>query len=413
LTAVAAGLDRIEALLQRDPAEIDADASRRFFEIARPFERQLVLFGAGQLGRITLEGLHRAGADPVAFADNNVALHGSRLEGVPVVSPEEAAGRWKSRATFVVTVYNVSAPFLQLRRAGAERIVSYAYLFAFHRDHLLPFMCLGPAAEVMAHAAEIREAYGFMADERSRQEFIRQLERRLFIGFDEPRSLTPGDHEREYFPEDVYAPLDDEVFVDCGAYDGDTIRRFLQLRNSRFERIVALEPDPSTFTRLQAFVGTLPPEQAAKIRTERLAVLDRRASLSFHASGSVVSGAKADGDIRVDADTLDHILSHERPTLIKMDLEGGEPEALDGARQTTRRNGPILAVCVYHRAGHLWKLPLLMHQLAPEHAMFLRAHSEDCWDVSCYLVPRGRLSRVIPNATSADRGCGADISRKV
>lgn len=354
------------------------------------------MFGAGQLGRITLDGLRRAGIEIIAFADNNAALRGSRVDGVPVLSPEDAVGRWKSSATFAVTVYNVSVPFSQLRRAGAERIVSYAYLFAAYHDHLLPFMCLGPAAEVVGHAAEIREAYGLMADEKSRQEFIRQLERRLFIGFDEPRPLTPGDHEREYFPEDVYATLDDEVFVDCGAYDGDTIRRFLGFRDNRWARIIALEPDPTSFRRLESFVAALPTEPSGRIRLERMAISDHKGSMAFAASGSVVSSVSSHGSIRVDVDNLDSLLSSETPTLIKMDLEGGEPEALYGARATLRRSRPVLAACIYHRSDHLWALPRLIHELAPEHTLFIRAHSEDCWDVSCYAVP---LERTFPSHT--------------
>jgi FkbM family methyltransferase len=387
---VVSGLDRIAALLERDPTEIDADARRRFFEIARPSGGQLILFGAGQLGRITLRGLRLAGAEVVGFADNNAALHGSRVEGVSVLSPAEAAARWKAQATFVVTAYNGSAPFAQLRRAGAERIVSYAYVFAAYRDHLLPFMCLGPAVEVMSHAAEIREAYGLMSDDRSRQEFIRQLERRLFIGFDQPRPVPSGDHEREYFPEDVYVPIDDEVFVDCGAYDGDTIRRFLLLRGNRWARIIALEPDPASFKRLESFVAALPDECSRRIRLERSALSYRKGSIGFAASGSVISNVSSVGGIRVDADTLDSLLSSETPTLIKMDLEGAEPEAIRGAHSTLSRSGPVLAACVYHRADHLWTLPLLLHDLAPEQALFIRAHSEDCWDTSCYSVPRTR-----------------------
>jgi len=391
LTSAVANADRIESLLQKDPAKIDEDASRRFLEIAGPFDRQLVLFGAGQLGRITLKGLRKAGIEPLAFADNNTTIHGSQVEGVPVISPEEAARRWSPRATFVVTVYNVSAPFSQLRRCVVERIASYADLFAAHRDYLLPFMCLGPSAGVLAHAGNIRAAYALMADEKSRKEFIRQLERRLFIGFDEPHPLSEGEHEHEYFPEEVYAPLNDEVFVDCGAYDGDTLRRFLQFRGDRWAKIIALEPDPASFKRLGAFVKGLPASQSQKIRIERVAVSDRRGLLAFDASGSVVSSARADGHLRVEAETLDSLLSYENPTLIKMDLEGAEPEALRGARATLQRSRPVLAVCVYHRPAHLWDLPILIREMAPEQTLALRAHSEDCWDASLYAISPGRV----------------------
>ena len=40
-------------------------------------------------------------------------------------------------------------------------------------------------------------------------------------------ALSPGLDARDtYFPMDLLSPSDEDVFVDCGAFDGDTIRSF-------------------------------------------------------------------------------------------------------------------------------------------------------------------------------------------
>jgi FkbM family methyltransferase len=383
--------ERLEELLGGNAPGFAESARRRFERAAGAHSSRIVVFGAGPLGRVVLAGLERSGLRALAIADNDTARQGTCVEGVPIVSPAEAVSRWRGEAVFIVAVYNAAAPAAQLRREGAERITSYAHLFASRPNEFLPFMCLGDPEEVLSHAAEIRRAFDLMADEESRREFVTQIERRLFVGFDDhERPQTPEQRDSEYFPRDVYDPADDEVFVDCGAYDGDTIRRFLRRRNGRFGRIIAVEADPGSCERLRGYVRSLAPDAAGRIRVEQTALSDGSGMVAFDDSGSVVSAVRTGGHLEVRADTLDSILDGERPTVVKMDLEGGEPEALAGAAGTIREYAPVMAVCVYHRADHLWRLPLTLAEASPEYRLYLRAHAEDCWDVSVYAVPKRR-----------------------
>ena len=78
----------------------------------------------------------------------------------------------------------------------------------------------------------------------------------------------------------------------------------------------------------------------------------------------------------------------------EVDIEGFEVDALQGARETIQRQAPVLAVCVYHRQDHLWRIPLLLSSLRDDSAFFLRPHNEEGWDLLCYAVPRARLTGV-------------------
>ena len=69
-------------------------ARNAFDSAASPFERRLVLFGAGGFGRQTLQGLRQCGLEPLAFADNNSQLWGKTVEGIPVYSPKDAATKF-------------------------------------------------------------------------------------------------------------------------------------------------------------------------------------------------------------------------------------------------------------------------------------------------------------------------------
>jgi len=84
---------------------------------------------------------------------------------------------------------------------------------------------------------------------------------------------------------------------------------------------------------------------------------------------------------------LDEVLQGFAPDFIKMDIEGAEPQALRGARRLIETNRPALAVCVYHRAAHLWQIVLELHSWRLDYDFFLRAHGFNGFDWVLYARP--------------------------
>jgi hypothetical protein len=76
-----------------------------------------------------------------------------------------------------------------------------------------------------------------------------------------------------------------------------------------------------------------------------------------------------------------------------MDIEGAEIDALNGASEAIKRFRPILAICVYHKPDHLWKVPLLISTYSDDYSLFLRPHDEEGWELVLYAVPPERLLR--------------------
>ena len=87
---------------------------------------------------------------------------------------------------------------------------------------------------------------------------------------------------------------------------------------------------------------------------------------------STVSKICADGNVSIQLDTIDHICPDA--TFIKMDIEGGEVDALLGGAKTIIKNKPKLAICIYHNASHLWEVALCVKKFVPEYRIFLRQH---------------------------------------
>jgi FkbM family methyltransferase len=193
-----------------------------------------------------------------------------------------------------------------------------------------------------------------------------------------------------YFPKDLFALSAREVFIDCGAFDGDTIASFLAVTGGQFLAIAAFEPDPENYAKLNRATGKLGASIRGRIAMFPKAVGESDGVVRFNACGTDGSSAGA-GESEVESAALDSALhSFAEPTVIKMDIEGAEPSALRGAARTIARHSPILAVCAYHQQDHIWRIPALIHSINPEYRLYLRPHRIEGWDSVCYAVPPER-----------------------
>ncbi len=95
--------------------------------------------------------------------------------------------------------------------------------------------------------------------------------------------------------------------------------------------------------------------------------------------------------MEVEAIAFDRFLGNRRPTFIKMDIEGAEPDALAGVSRHIRDDAPILAISCYHRQDHLWSIPRLIIRSTRGYAFFSVPHDLEGWDLVCYAIPRSRL----------------------
>src|SRR5689334_9922963 len=130
--------DTLTSSLAVSPDVLDHRALHLFErESGRPYPAPLVLCGAGRLGRIALAGLARADVVPLAIADNDPALAGTRIDGCEVTSVEAAVRRYGRDAVFITAVYTARPLRQQLTSLGA-RVASSRAVFFQHAQVFLP-----------------------------------------------------------------------------------------------------------------------------------------------------------------------------------------------------------------------------------------------------------------------------------
>jgi FkbM family methyltransferase len=383
----------LEELLSEGVEKARAREKAAFDELAGPFSRAIVLFGAGNLGRRTLAKLREQGIEPLAFLDNNSARWGTAIDGVEVLSPSEGANRYGTSAVFVITVWGalgvdrMKTRVEQLRKLGCLRVCSFATLYWKYSDTLLPHYAVDLPHLVYQEADQVRQGLRVWADNASKREYLAQLRWRLTMDFD---CLPEPVGHAIYFPKDICALRQDEVFVDCGAYDGDTIRLFLEQSQSMFQRLIAFEPDAANFEILKKSVAVLETNVRNRIHLRHAATSNENGRVLI-AEGNGAASSIGRGDSEVDAVALDH--EGIPTTYLKMDIEGAEAASLNGAAQTIRQHSPVLAISAYHRQNDIWNIPLLIQSINPNYSFFLRPHLLEGFDLVCYGIPHDRLIR--------------------
>ncbi len=344
------------------------------------------------MGRRTLRGLRKLNIEPLAFCDNNPLLWGEKVEGVRVFSLPEAAAKYGRDAVFVITIWGGRATDTmadrerQLRGVGCERITHFGLLYWKHGDAFFPHYAANAAHHLLEQRDDVSTCAALWSDDFSRREYMAQLRWRLHFDFDGLAAPVPGPI---YF-RDEFRPLSDrERFVDCGAFDGDTVESFIHHSNGEFEQVFAFEPDPLNFAKLAESVSQT--DYRDRIKIESAAVGSTVCEVPFTGGGSEASAAGT-GDLHVRCIALDEYLAEEEPTFIKMDIEGFELEALAGARKIIEEQTPTLAICSYHAQDHLWKIPLQIRSYNPSYDFYIRPHLHHVWDLVCYAIPKTRLS---------------------
>lgn len=385
-------LPPLSVLLDEPLASVHDREAHTLERLLATHANRVVIFGCGGLGRSAIAKLRELGVTPLALCDNNQSLWGTTIDGIPVLSVPQASTSFGPDALFVVAVWNPHHWFGEasntLKAHGARTVVPYLPMYWRFPTGFLPVYLLNDLPHHVYEAkADVLAAESLWADTLSLQIYRANIHYRA-LG--DPSFMPPRPAENTYFPPDIFTCAPHERIIDCGAFDGDTIKLVLSRCATNLDAIYSLEGDPVSFARLEAFVASLTPETQTKIHLIQGAVGRERSIVRFTSDGGTGSHMGSEAGIDVECYPLDHLNLAGPVTMIKMDIEGAEYDALIGGRGVILRDKPILAVCVYHIQHDLWRLPLLAHELLPDHKLYLRAYEGDGFQTVLYAVPPSR-----------------------
>lgn len=201
------------------------------------------------------------------------------------------------------------------------------------------------------HRRNFKEVYETLEDDQSKE----CLKAFLYAKIEEKSSyLYPYIVTPQYFFEsNMWRIETDEILFDAGAYDGDSIRDFLNAADGKYKKIIACEPDKGNMKKLQEFIKT---ENLKNINTVCKGLADGQKLLKYNSTGTMMSVIAEEGKEEIQVDSIDNILEDAPVTIIKMDIEGYEKEALLGAKQTIQKYKPMLFISAYHKKDDLFSI---------------------------------------------------------
>lgn len=235
---------------------------------------------------------------------------------------------------------------------------------------------------VRRHSDAMQQAYDLMADERSREVFLDTVRFKLSGKLEYLRRSESG---KDDVFENILKPTGNEHFSDLGAYNGDTIRELLHYTDGRFASVTALEPDRRSFRKLSEWAGA---NLSGDVTLVQAGAWDRDEVRCFSDEAGRQSHVANKGR-ETQMRALDSVLGGRACTYLKMDVEGAEREAIAGASQTICNFAPKLNIAAYHRSEDFFELPLVIHSLCKDYALYLRHHPYvPAWDTNLYAVRR-------------------------
>jgi FkbM family methyltransferase len=232
------------------------------------------------------------------------------------------------------------------------------------------------------NSAELSEIYESLNDEKSKEHMTAFFNQKIS---GKMKYLKGTWEDNQYYDKDIVDFSRIHSFVDCGAYDGDSYKSFIEnyklnMTQEYDGKSYLLEPDVNNYEKL-----LLNLKEADNVKCLNLGAWDKKETLHFNIDGTS-SGISESGDISIDVDSIDNLVGENRVDFIKMDIEGSALNALHGAQNTIRKYKPILAICVYHKKNDLLTIPKYIHSLCPEYKFYLRAHSKYSQELVLYAV---------------------------
>lgn len=172
-------------------------------------------------------------------------------------------------------------------------------------------------------------------------------------------------------------PEDGDTVLDCGAYRGETALWFARCVG-RTGMVIAVEPSPQNAAGLRANLAANQSAGLAPVVVVEHAVGNRQGSISFNPAAEGSSRADSRSSFTVPVETIDSLVARlhlRRVDVVKMDIEGGEVDALDGATSTLQTFAPRLALSVYHRPADLPDIVERVRSAVPAYRLALSQKS--------------------------------------
>jgi len=235
------------------------------------------------------------------------------------------------------------------------------------------------ADDFQNNSPHYEETFHLLKDAKSREIFQKIINFKISYDYNFMQGFT-NDHTGQYFDKEFIPPIKNIAFFDGGGYVGDTASEVIK-NFPDFKKIWLVEPIEENIRIAKRELGHL-----HNIDFLPYGIANKKETLCFNEEKSF-SSLYTKGTQSVAVETIDNLV-HEKVDYIKLDIEGAEQDAIEGAKNTIQTYKPILAICIYHKAEDWYKIPQKVLAIESDYDVYLRHYMEGIFETVMYFIPR-------------------------
>jgi FkbM family methyltransferase len=346
--------------------------------------KPIVIYGVGKYGKIIYRYLMDAPPSRVCYADEIAVQNDLFVDNIPVIPLYDIANKLGKDTNIIVT-----PKIIYKDKTKNDEFIKSCYAIGLSNLYFINLAgCDAWNMISRISKDECLNVIDLLCDDVSKEHYYGYIRNVLRCEYASENFINKSEL---YFPDDLFSIYETDFLVDCGAYTGDTIVQILH-KYPYVRGIASFEPTPILFKQLQCTVDSYnPPLADIKIFEMAVGNENQMVNLSLVPSRGANSIQK-EGTLSVQCCTLDDTVLNFHPTYIKMDIEGSELSALQGAKKLIDQLKPILAICIYHKPEDLFEIPLFVLNCFAGYRLYIRKYG--CLpnnDLVLYAVPPGRI----------------------
>lgn len=332
--------------------------------------KEVSIFGAGSYGRKVYDICLEKNIKVKNFFDNNKQLFNTQIDEVVILNPLEIT---EKDSIIIASTWGCEV-LTQLQNNKIKPSMIYM---------LDPWNEIFDTNILDLDIEKIEYLYDKLNDKESKKVLINIIQARM-----QEDKFNKSNYEQYIHPELTFN--NNDVIIDGGAFNGDTIRMLNKYVLVEGLKIYSFEPDEKNYLALVNEAN----QSKYDVYTEKLGLYSSNTILKFLSTNEIVGYGcriEEEGDIVIKTTSLDNYCEKNNfiPTYIKLDVEGAEKEVILGASKIIEKYKPKLAISLYHKYKDLWELPYLLKEISNDYNFYLGHHREDWFETILYALPKG------------------------
>lgn len=355
----------------------------------------LVMWGAGSSAAEILFYLQSQGirVDDI-FVDDEYYSENAVLEGKSILSYSMLKAKYDKVNVIMGNSYYEKKKILEEKECieGVYCLFSLSY-HVFEKT---------PYDEIEKNLQDFQETYDVLEDVLSKSNFMAFLKTR--ISGNNRYIEEVFENEITFFKNDIIHLCENEIYLDVGAFNGDTIRLFLKETNNRFRHIYAIEPDEENMRELKNYLNNIGlngielSDKGAWNKKGASYLLRNQQQSSVVCENIGMENYNQTNILKIMMEPLDDMFRYtDKVTLLKINYFLGVKEALEGSIDILKNHMPKLVITVGFDCFNVRIIPKLIKRINPDYKLYLRFNRSMVSGLVLYGIPSNNGTAEICN----------------